>query len=64
MNRIYDLPVMRSHPRGVSVGKLGDAENMAELSDGFAQAMKFGLMMVYAVLVLQQLHVVGAPLLQ
>jgi multidrug efflux pump subunit AcrB len=27
--------------KGVSVGKSGDAENMAELSDGFAQAMKF-----------------------
>jgi multidrug efflux pump subunit AcrB len=52
MNAIYDLPVMKSHPKGVSVGKSGDAENMAELSDGFANAMKFGLMMVYAVLVL------------
>jgi hydrophobe/amphiphile efflux-1 (HAE1) family protein len=52
MNAIEDLPVMKSHPKGVSVGKSGDAENMAELSDGFAQAMKFGLMMVYAVLVL------------
>ena len=52
MNAIFDLPVMKSHPKGVNVGKSGDAENMAELSDGFANAMKFGLMMVYAVLVL------------
>ena len=43
---------MKSHPKGVNVGKSGDAENMVELSDGFAAAMKFGLMMVYAVLVL------------
>jgi multidrug efflux pump subunit AcrB len=52
MNAIFDLPVMKSHPKGVNVGKSGDAENLAELSDGFANAMKFGLMMVYAVLVL------------
>jgi multidrug efflux pump subunit AcrB len=52
MNAIFDLPVMKSHPEGVKVGKSGDAENLAELSDGFANAMKFGLMMVYAVLVL------------
>jgi multidrug efflux pump subunit AcrB len=52
MNAIYDLPVMKSHPKGVSVGKSGDAENLAELSDGFADAMRNGLMMVYAVLVL------------
>ena len=52
MNAIFDLPVMKSHPKSVSVGKSGDAEKMAELSDGFANAMNFGLMMVYAVLVL------------
>jgi hydrophobe/amphiphile efflux-1 (HAE1) family protein len=52
MNAIFDLPVMKSHPKGVSVGKSGDAENLAELSDGFADAMRNGLMMVYAVLVL------------
>ena len=52
MNAIYDLPVMKSHPKGVNVGKSGDAENLAELSDGFADAMRNGLMMVYAVLVL------------
>jgi multidrug efflux pump subunit AcrB len=52
MNAIYDLPVMKSHPSGIIFSKSGDAENMAELADGFANAMKFGLMMVYAVLVL------------
>ena len=43
---------MKSHPRSISFGKSGDAENMAELSDGFASAMRNGLIMVYAVLVL------------
>jgi multidrug efflux pump subunit AcrB len=52
MNEIYELPVMKSHPKGVNVGKSGDAENLAELSEGFADAMRNGLMMVYAVLVL------------
>jgi hydrophobe/amphiphile efflux-1 (HAE1) family protein len=52
MNAIYALPAMKSHPKGVSFSESGDAENMADLFDGFANAMKFGLMMVYAVLVL------------
>ncbi len=52
MKAIYDLPVMKSHPQGIKIGKSGDAENLAELSDGFADAMRNGLMMVYAVLVL------------
>jgi hydrophobe/amphiphile efflux-1 (HAE1) family protein len=52
MSAIYALPVMKSHPKGVSFSESGDAENMADLFDGFANAMKFGLMMVYAVLVL------------
>jgi multidrug efflux pump subunit AcrB len=50
--RIYDLPVMKSLPKGVRVNKSGDAESLAELSDGFATAITAGLMMVYAVLVL------------
>lgn len=49
---IYDLPVMKSLPKGVRVNKSGDAESLAELSDGFATAITAGLMMVYAVLVL------------
>jgi multidrug efflux pump subunit AcrB len=44
--------VMKSHPQGIRIGKSGDAENLAELSDGFASAMRNGLIMVYAVLVL------------
>jgi hydrophobe/amphiphile efflux-1 (HAE1) family protein len=52
MKAIYALPVMKSHPKGVNFSESGDAENMTDLSDGFANAMKFGLMMVYAVLVL------------
>jgi multidrug efflux pump subunit AcrB len=49
---IEDLPVMKSLPKGVKVNKSGDAESLAELSDGFATAITAGLMMVYAVLVL------------
>jgi multidrug efflux pump subunit AcrB len=52
MNAIFEVPAIRSRPKGIGVSKSGDAENMAELSDGFAGAMKFGLIMVYAVLVL------------
>jgi multidrug efflux pump subunit AcrB len=52
MTAIYDLPVMKSHPQGIKIGKSGDAENLAELSDGFGSAMRNGLIMVYAVLVL------------
>jgi multidrug efflux pump subunit AcrB len=43
---------MKSHPESVSFNQSGDAENMAELSEGFANAMTFGLILVYAVLVL------------
>jgi hydrophobe/amphiphile efflux-1 (HAE1) family protein len=50
--KIEDLPVMKSLPKGVRVNKSGDAESLAELSDGFATAITYGLMMVYAVLVL------------
>ncbi len=31
MKAIYDLPVMKSHPQGIKIGKSGDAENLAEL---------------------------------
>jgi multidrug efflux pump subunit AcrB len=50
--KIYELPVMKSLPKGVRVSPSGDAESLAELSDGFAHAITAGLMMVYAVLVL------------
>ena len=50
--KIYDLPVMKSLPKGVKVNPSGDAESLNELSEGFATAITAGLMMVYAVLVL------------
>ena len=50
--KIYELPVMKTLPKGVKVSPSGDAESLAELSDGFAHAITAGLMMVYAVLVL------------
>jgi multidrug efflux pump subunit AcrB len=50
--KIYDLPVMKSLPKGVTVNPSGDAESLNELSAGFATAITAGLMMVYAVLVL------------
>ncbi|MEA2913879.1 MAG: hypothetical protein QOJ15_5960, partial [Bradyrhizobium sp.] len=50
--KIYDLPVMKSLPKGVQVSPSGDAESLNELSAGFATAITAGLMMVYAVLVL------------
>jgi multidrug efflux pump subunit AcrB len=50
--KIYDLPVMKTLPKGVKVSPSGDAESLAELSEGFATAITAGLMMVYAVLVL------------
>jgi multidrug efflux pump subunit AcrB len=50
--KIYELPVMKSLPKGVSVNPSGDAESLNELSQGFATAITAGLMMVYAVLVL------------
>ena len=49
---IYELPVMKSLPKGVKVSPSGDAESLNELSEGFATAISAGLMMVYAVLVL------------
>src|SRR5437763_1828276 len=50
--RIYELPVMKTLPKGVKVSPSGDAESLNELSEGFATAITAGLMMVYAVLVL------------
>src|ERR1700675_2249965 len=51
-NELYELPVMKSLPKGVTVNPSGDAESLNELSEGFATAITAGLMMVYAVLVL------------
>jgi multidrug efflux pump subunit AcrB len=49
---IYALPLMKNPPTGVKVAKSGDAEAMAELFSGFSEAMRNGLIMVYAVLVI------------
>ncbi|ACL56338.1 efflux RND transporter permease subunit [Methylobacterium nodulans] len=52
LQAINQLPVMKNLPKGVRVNQSGDAENLAELSDGFAEVMRAGLLMVYAVLVM------------
>jgi multidrug efflux pump subunit AcrB len=51
MQEIDALPVMKNLPPGVKVRGSADAENLDELGPGFAGAMRDGLMMVYAVLV-------------
>ena len=52
MAKIFELPVMKSLPKGVTVRQAGDAETLEEMAEGFANVMKAGLLMVYAVLVL------------
>ncbi|GJD62364.1 efflux RND transporter permease subunit [Methylobacterium frigidaeris] len=52
LKSIDALPVMKNLPKGVQVSQSGDAENLAELSAGFAEVMQAGLLMVYAVLVM------------
>ena len=52
LQKIYDLPVAKSLPKGVRIGESGDAESLKELAGGFQTAMIGGLLMVYAVLVL------------
>lgn len=52
MTEIDKLPVMSSLPPGVSVKQSGDAESMNELKDGFTSAMRDGLLLVFALLVL------------
>ena len=49
---IDKLPLMRHLPPGVKVRKSASAEAMDDLSGGFAEAMRNGLIMVYVVLVL------------
>lgn len=46
------LPLMRHLPAGVSVHKSATAEAMDDLSSGFSEAMRNGLLLVYIVLVL------------
>jgi multidrug efflux pump subunit AcrB len=47
-----DLPSMKHIPPGIKVRESNNAEAMKELSSGFGEAMRNGLIMVYAVLVL------------
>lgn len=46
------LPALRELPNGVREVEYGDAEYMAEMFDKFSIAMGFGILMVFAVLVL------------
>lgn len=52
VDKINALPSMKNLPVGVRVQNSGDAEVMAELFAGFAQAIGAGLLMVYAIQVL------------
>jgi len=52
LTEIFELPVVKSLPKGVTVKQAGDAETLAEMGEGFANVMKAGLLMVFAVLVL------------
>ena len=50
--QINATAIMKKLPPGIAVKQAGDAEVMHELFAGFTEAMRNGLMMVYAVLVL------------
>jgi hydrophobe/amphiphile efflux-1 (HAE1) family protein len=52
LEQINALPAMKALPATVSVQNTGDAEVMAELFEGFLQAIGAGLLMVYAIQVL------------
>ncbi|MGO3891542.1 MAG: efflux RND transporter permease subunit [Paenalcaligenes sp.] len=52
LESIYALPEMQDLPSGVSLMQYGDAEFLIEMFEKFALAMGFGILMVYAVLVL------------
>lgn len=52
LRQIKALPVMKSLPKGIRYSESADAERMNELGPGFVAAMRDGLLMVYAVLVL------------
>ncbi len=50
--KLYALPSMKNLPLGVRLVETGDAEFQTELFNGFALAIGFGVLMVFAVLVL------------
>lgn len=52
LEAIERLPALQQLPQGVSRMEYGDGEYMNEMFDKFAVAMSFGIMMVFAVLVL------------
>lgn len=52
LNAIYALPALQNLPEGVHRIEYGDAEYMTEMFEKFSVAMAFGVMMVFAVLVL------------
>ena len=52
LKAVLAQPSAQNLPAGVEVRQFGDAEVMAEVFQGFAQAMGAGIMMMYAVLVL------------
>ena len=52
LGNIYELPAAKNLPAGVTITESGDAEVMAEVFQGFAQAMGAGILMVLAVLIL------------
>jgi multidrug efflux pump subunit AcrB len=49
---LNSLPLMRHLPQGISVRKSATAEAMDDLSNGFSEAMRNGLILVYVVLVI------------
>jgi multidrug efflux pump subunit AcrB len=52
MADIDQLPVMKYPPPGIKISASGDSESMNDLAAGFSSAMRNGLIMVFALLVL------------
>jgi multidrug efflux pump subunit AcrB len=52
MASIEALPLMKKKPPSIAVKQAGDAETMQDLFEGFATAMRDGLLMVITVLIL------------
>jgi multidrug efflux pump subunit AcrB len=52
LDAVKALPVMKTLPTGINVTQAGDAELQQELFEDFGSAMRDGLIMVYAVLVI------------
>ncbi len=52
VDAVMALPAVKNRPAGVEIRQFGDAEVMAEVFSGFAQAMGIGIMLVLGVLIL------------